>query len=184
MRFFITLVVIALFIFLGVIIFSRPRSTNPVVAQKSLAEYADTAAQAVLETRGQINGEDLHRQIRITISNNARTLEIIQGYNGNIISSTTYANTPNAYSAFLSALQQTGFTRARRTTSTEAGFCPTGQVYNYILRNTGDKKTDINLWNSSCSGGGGTAAGSRSTIRNLFKNQITDYNQLTSGVNL
>lgn len=182
MRFFVTLVVIALFVFLGILIFNRPNSNKPVIVQKPLVEYADTAAQTVLETRGKINGEDLHRQIRISIGSNARTLEIIQGYNDNVISSTTYANTPNAYSAFLSALQQMGFTKTRRTTTTEPGFCPLGQVYNYVLKNTGDKKTDINLWNSSC--GGGTAAGNRSTIRTLFQNQITDYNKLTSGVNL
>jgi hypothetical protein len=182
MRFVVTLVVVALLVFFGILIFNRPDSTTPKVAQKNLAEYADTAAQAVLETRGEINGEDLHRQLRITVSSSSRTLEIIQGYNDNVISTTSFANTPAAYSAFLSALQQTGFNLTRRTTASPDGFCPTGRVYNYILNNTGDTKSNVNLWNSSC--GGGTAAGQRSTIRSLFQDQITDYNQLTSGVNL
>ncbi len=183
MRFFVTLFIVALLVFLGVLLFNRSPSKPTTVNSKTLSDYAQTAADVRLTIDGIINGDDRHRQIRVTVDANERTIDIIGGYNGNVITTKSYSNNVNAYRVFLKALANNGFTRGRKTSVTdEEGVCPLGQRYIYELQNTGDSKTDLRTWNSSC--GGGTFGGQGVLIRQLFANQISDYDQITNNVSL
>ena len=186
MRFFVTIILIALVIFFGVLIFGHhPQngSTKPITTTKSLADYSNTNADVKLTIDGIINGDDVHRQIQVTVSSTARTLDIIGGYNGNVIRSKLYVNNPTAFQTFLKALQLNGFNKTRKTTITDdQGFCAQGQRYIYQLENTGTASKDFRLWGSSC--GGGTSGGLGQNLRDLFSNQISDYDALTNDVSI
>ena len=184
MRYFITFIFLLLLVIFGIVIF-KPNSNNSgnQASQTSLADYADTGARAVFTYDGAINGDDIHRQIRITVDNLTRTIDISKGYQGQVIRTKSYENNEQAYTVFLSALYNGGFTKQRKSNiSSEVGVCPLGQRFIYQLSNTGSKSTDIRLWSTSC--GGGTQGGSSGNLQQLFQNQITDYADLTADVQL
>src|SRR5690554_4055350 len=99
---FVIIVVIAL-ILLGVLIFGggddTPRPTPE--AARELPEYASTDASVVSVTDGVINGDDEHRSIRVTVNRNVRTIDVIQGYQGNVIKTQSFANNEPAFRVFL-----------------------------------------------------------------------------------
>src|SRR5665213_3485471 len=100
------LVVIALIIF-GVVLFSggsKVKTGKTVV--KTLPDYANTDASVRLTIDGVINGDDAHRAIQITVDKNQRTLNVIQGYQGTVIQTQTFANNEPAFNVFLHALTQ------------------------------------------------------------------------------
>ena len=162
---------------------SRPTTkiTTPKIV---LSDLANSNQEVKLVTEGKIVGNETHRELRITISGSARTLEIIEGYENTVVSRQVFPNNQDSYQTFLSALQDAGFTKSRivRTGVIPQGTCPTGQRYWYQIVDGIDYKQS--LWNTSCSSAQGTFAGKSSTVSWLFKNQIPDYQKLVSGVQL
>ncbi len=184
MRYIVTLIVIIALIVFGVAIFGgNDKTPRPIPAiPKVLPDYATTSAEVSLTTDGRINGDDVHRAIHITVSREQRNIDIIQGYEGNVIKSQSYANNQTAYDVFLRALAQAGFTKERKTSIIdERGICPLGHRYIFELSNTGG--SDMRRWSASCNGFG-TFGGRTSIIRTLFQRQITDYDKFIIGVNL
>lgn len=195
MKYFIGTVIIIFLILIGaVVLVSRPKnktttsstttSTTATGASATvLTDYARSGTRVVLTQEGIINGSDKHRAIRVTISENLRKIEIIQGYEGKVINSASYANDPSAYDAFLHALASANFiTEAKNVkVGDEKGACPTGLRYGYNLED--GSGTVKHLWSTSC-GGAGNFAGNPSLARQLFRQQIPDYTKLTSGVSL
>ena len=184
MKFLVTFFIIAVLIIFGVFIFGINKKSTPkpvTVAPSSLQDYASATAEVRLTVDGQVNGDDLHRAIRITVGKNQRKLEVIQGYQGNVIDSKTQDNNESAYDVFLRSLNNAGFTKERKTKITdERGVCPTGNRYIYELTNT--ENNDLRRWSTSC--GAGTFGGQSQLIRSLFQSQITDYETITSTVEL
>ncbi len=172
-----------------VLVFRRPRSAtpsvepSPKVAGLQLSDYASTKAATVLEMDGKIVAEETHRSVRITVSQDSRTLEIIQGYNGNVIKTEKYPNTRASYSVFLEALDLAGFAKSKESTiKLKDGVCPLGNRYSYKVLEGTDTKQD--LWSSSCSSKTGTFFGDSGLVRTLFKNQIPEYNKAVQGVGI
>jgi hypothetical protein len=156
-----------------------PGPTAPVV--KSLPEYSNTFAEVSVTTDGFINGNDKHRAIKITVDQYQRKLVILSGYNYNVIEEHSIPNTETAYSVFLKALKNEGFTLKRpkaTSPSSETGQCPLGTRTIYELNDSGDSLSK--LWASSCGSKVGTFGGNSSAIQTLFRAQITDYNKLIS----
>jgi len=186
-RIFLAFIGFLFLIFLVILLFVVGGGKKPPAGPtiKPLADYANTDAQVILTVNGAINGDDLHRAIRITVDQNSRELNVIQGYSDTIIQTNTNYNTADAYSAFLSSLQLAGFTLKHDTTAAkqgEAGQCPLGQRINFEL--TQDGNTLSNLWTTSCSASIGNFGGNASLIQQLFQNQITNYSNLTANVDL
>jgi hypothetical protein len=173
-----------LFIVFLVVLLGHGHKTavNPVHV-KTLPEYANTTAAVIMTTDGLINGDDLHRQIRITISQDQRSLEVIQGYSGHVIDSHTFYNTNAAYNVFLRAINYSGFlskAKNSKAPTDERGQCPVGFRYIFELNNQGN---DVSrLWTSSCAVG--TWGGNLETVQGLFNAQIPNYPTLTDKVNL
>lgn len=152
---------------------------------KPLPEYSSTFAETSMTIRGQINGEDVHREIRITVGQFQRRLDIISGYSGNIIQTQTFANSSDAYAEFLAAINGAGFLLEQKRPPAQAdplGKCPLGQLYEFELNDSGEELSY--LWGSSCGNSIGTLKGRSGTLQQLFKAQITDYGKLTSGIQL
>ncbi len=175
---------VAVLIILGLIVF-WPSHKGPASrqTQKTLADYASTSAEVQLTIDGTVNGDDLHRQIRMTIDRGSREIDIIKGYQGTVIQSKKYSNNEDGFRVFLKSLSNGGFRLKRQTKVTdEEGVCPQGFRYIFQLKNSGDKNTDSRLWSSDC--GGGTFGGQSALIVDLFKAQITGYDEIAGPVEL
>lgn len=186
-RYLIGFVVVILLMLIGLIlVFSGGGDNRPTEERpKPLPEYSTTYAEVSYLQRGIINGEDIHRSIRITVGQFQRRVDVIAGYNGNIIQTNTFSNNEAAYSEFLWAIANAGFLAERKTSKEQAnpqGKCPLGTLFEYELNESGERLSS--LWTSSCNNKTGTLAGNQSTLSQLFKNQITDYDKLMSGVSL
>lgn len=188
-RYLIGFAVVILLMLIGIILlFSGGGGKPPLEEQlKPLPEYSDTFAETSVTIRGQINGEDIHREVRITVGQFQRRLDIIAGYSGNVIQTQTYSNSEPAYEEFLYAINDAGFLVERKGLSpaqaNEKGKCPLGNTFEFELNDGGEVLSY--LWASSCGKNIGTLkVSSSSLLQTLFKNQITDYNKLVSGVQL
>jgi hypothetical protein len=178
---------VILLIITGVILFrggSKQVSVSPV-AKKPLAlpEYANTTASVSWTEAGRVNGDDIHRQVRVIVSRDQRVIDIIQGYSGNVINTKQYYNTQNAYDVFLRALNTEKFLLAKKNVKNtdDRGQCPLGLRDIFQLEQ--DNKQLARLWSSTCSGVG-TFAGKTADLQALFKRQIPDYDTMTRNVTL
>lgn len=183
-------VVVIVIIFFWFLFNTRPsNSTNETQnteqkTDKSLQEYAGTNTAVTFTSDGIINGQDEHRQIRITVNNTARTLEIVQGYQNTVINTYSFANNQEAYKQFLAALNTSGYAKEKVDAKVKnpEGQCPLGIRYYYDASNV--ENFPDNLWSSSCGKQIGTFGGNFSDVRSLFQLQIPSYNTLTQNVSL
>src|SRR5438128_1806304 len=89
----IILLVVGLIIFIIILVLlfgghgQKKKPSNPTTTQPAmtLPDYANTTATVSMTTDGIINGDDLHRAIRIIVSNTTRELDIYQGYSGHVL---------------------------------------------------------------------------------------------------
>lgn len=155
--------------------------TSSTETPKQLTEYAAEAnTESVLTNAGAINAEENHRVIQITVTDTARTLEVLDGYNGKASLSKTFSNTTSAFEAFLGGLQQVGFTKTRKTAAEFTSVCPIGTRNSYKLV-SGDQ-TVVDGWSASCQKG--SYGGNVSQTERLFQAQIPDYQNLVTDVSL
>lgn len=178
----IVLLIVIVLLFTGM---NRPNSssTESKKTPTSLSSYANSDATVSYMVDGVIKGNDQYRAINIIVSKNARTIQILSGYQGSILKSQTTPNNPEAFGQFLAAIQTAGFLteRVRPTEANMAGQCPLGNRYIFTATNVADAPT--NLWTSSCNlKTSGTWAGNYSTVSKLFNLQISNYTQFVSGV--
>jgi hypothetical protein len=181
MRYVVAAATIFIIIILGFLLFGHRTTKTPSVA-KFLADYANSDVEMQLTTSGEINAQELHREIVINIGQNQRTVSVVQGYQGNVIKSESFPNSESAYKAFLSAVDLAGYTRTKTSRfPTEAGQCPLGQRFVYQILN--DSKANQRTWSTTC-GSVGTFAGNGTLIRQLFQNQIGNYQEFVRDVRL
>ena len=161
---------------------STPKSTAPVVKAVNVTDFAKTNSKVVLTIDGRINGDDVHRAVRITVGRDFRTAEVIQGYENKVIKTQTNANNQTAYTDFIYAISRYGFSKERKTTQPDdRGVCPLGQRYIYEIYD-GENQV-MRRWSASC-GSVGTSAISPAQANDLFQKQVTDYFKFVSGVQL
>lgn len=181
------LVILAILFFgvLGTVFFvgrvNKGRNTNVPVGIH-LADYVNKDNSSVRWTmQGRLVGEDSYRAVRVTVTPGYRRAEILEGYNDKVSKTVELPNTKAGYTDFLLALDNLRFSQERKVRQPDdRGVCPLGYRYIYEL-NEGDKQK-IRLWSDSCVSSDGTMAGQATTIRQLFKAQITDYTRFVSGV--
>lgn len=155
----------------------KPESSTPAV----LSDYITPTSKMVLTTGGRINGDDIYREIRITIDSNSRELQVIQGYQNNVIQTNTFVNNMNAYDTFVRALERTGYGEVRKTSDTdERGVCATGQRYTFEVFD--NSKNVSRTWAGTCTKG--TSQARAPQVLQLFRAQITDYGKLTNNIDL
>lgn len=155
--------------------------TAKTVSKKRLVDYANTNAVVSVTTEGVINANSIHEQVKLSVDRDQTKFEHFKGYGGNVVFSQTSANTTNAYSAFLSALQKAGFTNGAKDKINMAGYCALGN--RYIFEITQDGQTIQSYWSSTC-GSPETYLGDVSRTLNLFKLQFPDYSELMQDVTL
>ncbi len=176
--------IIVLVIAVIMLIFDGPDTpTQPNHRQINLTDYADTGARAVYEIEGEINAEELHRTIRISVDRNIRRVEVLNGYNKAVSKTQEFPNTQAAYDEFLHALKNAGYNHRKEAQATdEKGVCPLGQRYVYQIEEFGDDL--IRLWSTSCGKKYGSFAGNASLVQRLFQKQIPEYREFVRDVKL
>lgn len=161
---------------------SNPNSTAPN-EKAELVTFASTDAVVALTVDNRIVNEADHRAFKIFVAQKEIGIDIIQGYQGNVIEGRRYVNDQASYAVFLRALQIQNFTQGNDDPELqdERGYCPTGNRFIYQLIGSATEST--RLWSTSCSGQG-TLRGNASVIRGLFYAQIpqADFNELTRGL--
>ncbi len=188
-------VIIFLTVLVGVVllltlIFGRPFAKKdssqapPATKDKGLelVDYATRDSRVVFTIEGPIVSQEVHRSVRITADRLQTKLEVIQGYDNNVIQTNTFRNTEASYTAFLQAISRQGFASERKTRIDDPrSACPLSQRYYYELYDGGEQK--LNLWSATCSTNGSSRARS-GTVRSLFERQIPDYSRLVQNVRL
>jgi hypothetical protein len=155
----------------------KPRTTS------ELAAYADTDAVTQLVIDGEINSDQQHTALRISVGREDVSFEQIQGYEGTVVNRQTYANNQNAYSNFLYALGRAGFTQGESNPkfANEKGFCPLG--HRFILQLLDGDHQIQRYWATSCGGAAPrTYNGNLALTINLFQLQVPNYSDLTSNL--
>lgn len=187
LRRYIFIAVVVILVMVGIIWLIAGRGDRPdqeasVRRPDVLVDYADTTTEVRFTQVGQINAREDHRTLQITVGRDARTIQLLDGYQGNVMASQTLGNDQAAYQSFLAALENSNYTRSRTATRgvDPLGACPLGQRYSYDIFQGADLKQS--LWATSCSNVRGTFAGQGSTVRTLFQNQIPAYDTFVQGV--
>jgi len=158
---------------------SKPKApeAKPVV----LTDYIERDSRMSLTVGGRIIGDDEHRSIRITVGRGSRQMEVIQGYQNNVIQTHRFDNNQAAYDVFVRALAKTGFGRDRKATQPdERGVCPDSQRYIFEVIDNNDVVS--RTWTAGCVKG--TSPANFTSVQTLFRNQITDYAKLARDVRL
>jgi len=163
--------------------FNNEDTSSPVISTYSFDDKTSVETIARYTVSGPIVADENYRQVRITVSKNARTIEVLKGYAAAVEKSSTLPNTPAAYTAFLGALRAAEFTNKRENVTTDpSSTCITGNKFFYELALASDKKADT--WTTNCSFNDGTFAGNPRGTAQIFRAQIPNYRELTNGVNL
>lgn len=186
LRRIIVVVVVFLLIVVGAIWAINRRGRAPEqdkeVRVTKLVDFANTSTEVRYSLRGPINALENHRVLEITVGKNSRTAVIYEGYNGKILKAESFNNTEAAYSKFLAALENNGFTQSKLAEPNviPEGACSSDRRADYeIIQGS---QTLQSLWTTPCSGQSGTFAGRSSNIRNLFNSQLPDYDEFTKDV--
>jgi hypothetical protein len=186
MKFLISILIaigLAVFVFILIIkgFSNHPNTKLP----QPLTSYATTNSTVQFIISGPITADQTHQSVTMNVGQIESVINVIQGYQGQVISSKSYSNNETSYLNFLSALQLAGFSQgtSSQQTTADLGYCPFGDKYNLqIIDGTG--QAIQNYWTDSCSNSDGTFRGVRSTVEQLFTNQIPDYDTLTLNVNI
>ena len=167
-------------------VFSNGNSTTSSTLKVSLMSYANTDAAASMYIDGPVVANQDHNAVHITVDRNQTSIEVIKGYDGQVVAQQTLPNTQASYLEFLSALDKAGYTKGKNDPAlqNDKGSCPLGNRYIYTL-SSGSKEI-LHHWTTSCSNGGGTYGGGSSLTRQLFMRQIpeTVLNSLTRNISL
>jgi hypothetical protein len=181
--FFGLLLVVALLILLIVLIVHGGGKPKVPTSSRTLDSYSNTSATVSMEIDGPINAQSEHDQLLVTIGSNSATLQVMQGYNGNVTKTDNYANTQAAYDAFLHALEYAGFTEGSTASnlSDDSGYCPLGDRYVFELQQNGSSIE--RYWTTNCSGTPHSFAGNVGLVTTLFQNQIPGYSTDVESLN-
>jgi hypothetical protein len=159
------------------------KAKNPTTSSYSLKEAAAADTVARYTVSGPTVADEDYEQLRITISRNARTVEVLKGYDLKVEKTTTVPNTKEAYTAFLGALQAAQYSNKKAViTGDKLTTCVTGNKYSYELTLEAAKKVDT--WTTSCARSHGNFAGNVDATAQLFRAQIPKYGEATKGIKL
>lgn len=149
--------------------------------QIDLVTYANTNAVAQLVLDAPVVADQNHHTVKITVSQNQTEIDIIQGYQGNVVTTRSYPNNTQAYAVFLQSLNRINFASGNSDPAQhdERGYCAEGNRYIYSFISGG--RDLLRFWSTSCKGQG-TFGGSPDQTRWLFEQQIPDFDELTNPI--
>jgi hypothetical protein len=183
MRYYIGLLItLGLLILVLFLLFHGSGKTNVPTTSEPLFSYANTGSEVRLTIDGPINANEDHQQVQITVNQNVVTFDQLQGYDGNVVNQQQFANSENAYTAFLYALALNGFTDGNSSSalSNEQGHCALGERYTFELIQGGNDLE--HYWATSCTNVIKSFNGDLPLMLTLFEAQIPNYQTLVKNV--
>ena len=166
--------------------FSHTNKTSKISSQQPMAAYANNpSAKVTLLIDGPTNANSLHNQVQITISNSSATINVYTGYLGTLLKTESYPNNQPAFHVFLRSLEYAGFNDGivDPKLAQASGYCPLQD--RYIMSFDVNNVQKQRYWTTSCgSGVPETYKGDLNMTLQLFSNQIPDYQQIISGLNI
>jgi len=183
LRFIIGILVTVGLIVLIVVLIVTGGNNGPAKPGLNLTNYgANPNSEAELTIDGPEISQEEHRQVHISVTENAVTLTIYKGYQQDVLRSKTYNNNQAAYAVFLHALQHANFTKGNGdpNAADERGSCPSSD--RYIMSFSNGSQQLMRYWYDGC--GGGTFGGNLGTTLYLFRGQVPDYSKLVNGTNI
>ena len=145
----------------------------------NLADYIQNG-EVSYTTEGKIVGEEDYKSVRITVSPTNRRAQVLSGYSEKVEKEQNFANTSDAFDAFMRSLNNAGYSREREVANKDMrGVCPLGRRYSYKLQQGSEQVVD--LWSTSCNSKQGTFGGNDGLVRQLFQGQIPEYNKFIRG---
>ncbi len=161
-------------------VFSSGNQTTPV-ATTQMSSYGRIGTSAQLFIDGPVVVNQEHRALRITVEATQSKIELLTGYDGQVIRQEVFPGTLEGYKTFLSSLETLGFNKGNKTTQKdERGQCPLQNRFVYTLTDAG---SDVfRYWSTPC--GTGNFGGRQSSVRVLFQRQIPlkIYNEFSRGL--
>lgn len=158
-------------------------SESPAERHINLADYENTGVIMRLMTEGPINADELHRQVYIEVGRDSNEIQIVHGYQGNVIRQERVNSNSSAYGSFLRAIDLLGYTNGNpsKALADYRGHCPFGNRYIFQIVDGDDVKQQF--WSTSC-GNEGSFRGQTDEIVQLFQAQIPLYSDITQDVGL
>lgn len=176
-------VVVALLLIIFALVRRPSTPNNGGQPAATVRDYATRPGTASYTIQGKVVGENERQAVRISVSPEQRTIEILQGYDETVESREVFPNTESAYNHFIHALDRAGFGLERSAEAgDERGVCPLGNTYIYHLVSNSDEI--VSTWSTTCSRNQGTFAGNARLVRQLFQNQIPEYSRQIRDVRL
>lgn len=158
-------------------VFSGGNQTAPVSTTR-LSSYAKNGTTAQFLIDGPIVVSQDHRSLRISVDASQSSIELLSGYDGQVIRLESFPNTDQGYLNFLKSLDTLGFSKGNKVAlKDERGQCPLKNRFVYSLKDNG---TDVfRYWSTSC--GSGNFGGNRNSVRALFQRQVPEsvYNDFS-----
>lgn len=153
-----------------------------MVPHAALVQQADNSSEMRFTEQGRINSDQEHRQVVITVSRSDVRIQVLQGFQGNVIHSAMFTNNEAAYAQFLRALDIAGFANGddNPDLTDERGQCADGR--RYILEASGEDGLDTRYWGTNCRSAKGTSRANIDDVLRLFRAQVPDYNRQVRGV--
>ena len=181
---FFGLVIVVLIV---VLFFSNNSSQSTAQLNQKLnnfAAYSNTSAVASVEINGPISAPSTHNEVKISVSAAEVNFQVYQGYDGSVINNVTLPNSQNSYGAFLRSLYMNGFDSTPKTNSVTSpvGICSSGDTYSFTL-SLGTANI-VNAWQTNCSNDIYTYNGILQNTLSLFEQQVPDYSNYISNLNL
>jgi hypothetical protein len=173
--FFGFLIAISLIVLTFVLVLRGFRGNGTSVSTNiNLQNYAYTSTEMQFTIDGPVTADQTHQGVTIDVGQYASTIQLYQGYQGDVTHSQTFNNNQDSYTVFLLALNLLGFTKgsSNPAVADSRGYCPQGERYIFDIVNNGN--TTEHFWNTSC-GGQGTFGGNEAGVESLFQAQIPNY---------
>lgn len=172
-------VIVLLFLVIFLILRGGGNESKVPESKRTLISYATDDNVTVTETIvGPITAAENHAEVQIRVTNTGSTIDMIKGYDGNVVNSRSYPLTTEGFREFLNALDKAGFTKGNtdKKLANDKGYCPTGQRYIFEIHEGAESIQ--RFWATSCRVAK-TYRGNLGVTNALFRAQIPDYGQLT-----
>lgn len=155
----------------------------PVEQRINLADYENTGVIMRLMTEGPINANELHRQVYIEVGRDNNKIQLVHGYQGEVVRQEQVNSNSSAYGSFLRAIDLLGYTNGNKSKAVAdyRGHCPFGNRYIFQIMDGNDVKQQF--WSTSC-GNEGSFRGQADQVVQLFQAQIPGYNDITQDLGI
>lgn len=181
--FLIAVGLVVIFVIILIRAFFGGSGETPIEQRVNLADYERTGVVMRMVIDGPVTSNNEHRQVHIQVGRENNTMQIVRGYQGEVLQREEVASNSTAYGNFLRAADLLGYTQGNDSPALEdyRGHCPFGVRYVFQIVDGDDVKQQY--WATSC-GDTGSFGGRADEVVQLFQAQIPNYSDITSEAQL